>query len=192
MALGKIRRWLCRKSGDGSRSGIRSWVVPLFFLRSQKAVSGFRSWLWWKAILKPQDVARGETLVSVRILRPNSVDQAQFLQSCQMFVQGRNRHFRIVRQPRLRREAAEVGVVPVAQKPQYDLGGRLKPTLLDCPDRCLMAHGCTLRTGRTRLVKPLSARAASASSTERTSAQPKPCAQTVSRKTSCDLRNRPV
>ncbi len=173
-------------------SGIRSWVTTMFLVRSCSTVSGFRSWLWWKSILETQDVACGEALVGVGILRPNAVDQAQLLQPSEVFVQGRNRHFRIVRQPRLRREAAEVGVVPVAQEPEHDLGGRFQPALLDGPDSCLVAHGAALHAGRARLVKPLSARAASASSTERTSAQPKPCAQTVSRKTSCDLRNRPV
>ena len=38
-------------------SGFRSWVAAMFALRSRKAVSGFRSWLWWKPILEPQDVA---------------------------------------------------------------------------------------------------------------------------------------
>ena len=135
-------------------SGIRSWLDLVFLVRSRKAVSGFRSWLWWKAILEPQDVACGEALVGVGILRPDPVDQAQFLQLGEMIVQGRDRHFDVIRQPRLRRKAAEVRVVPVAQKPQHDLGGRLQPALLDGPDGCLVAHGATLRAGRTRLVKP--------------------------------------
>ena len=49
-----------------------------------------------------------------------------------------------------------------------------------------------LRAGLHATGEAVSASAPSASSTERTSAQPKPCAQTVSRKTACDLRNRPV
>ena len=53
---------------------------------SQKAASGFRSWLWWKSILKPQDVACREALVGVGILRPNAVDQAQILQLGEVFV----------------------------------------------------------------------------------------------------------
>src|SRR3990167_1590304 len=55
MAFGKIRRWLCRKSGDGSMSGIRSWVTVLFLVRSRKAVSCFRRWLLWKSILGFED-----------------------------------------------------------------------------------------------------------------------------------------
>ena len=135
-------------------SGIRSWVAPVFFLRSRKAVSGFRSWLWWESILKPQDVACRQPLVSVGILRANPVDQAQLLQLGKVIVQCRNRHFRIVGQPGLRRKTAEVRIVPVAQKPQNDLGGRLQPALLDGPDGCLVANGAALRAGRTRLVKP--------------------------------------
>ena len=110
-------------------SGIRRWLAPLFLVRSHKAVSGFRSWLWWKSVLKSQDVACRQALVGVGVLRPNAVDQAQFLQLGKMLVQRRYRHFRIVGQPRLRRETAEVRVVPVAQEPQHDLGGRLQPAL---------------------------------------------------------------
>ena len=105
-------------------SGIRRWIAALFLVRSRNAVSGFRSWLLWKAILKPQDVACRQTLAGVGILRTNPVDQAQFLQLGEVFVQRRDRHFGIVGQPRLRREAAEVRVVPVAQEPEHDLGGR--------------------------------------------------------------------
>ena len=52
----------------------------LFFLRSAKAVSGFRSWLLWKSVLEPQDVAGGLTLVGAGIMDPDTMDQAQFLQ----------------------------------------------------------------------------------------------------------------
>ena len=110
-------------------SGFRSWVAGLFALRSRKAVSGFRSWLWWEAVLKPQDVACGQAFVRVGILRANPVDKAQFLQLGEVFVQRRDRHFRIVCQPRLRRKAAEIWVVPVAQEPEHDLGGRLQPEI---------------------------------------------------------------
>ena len=67
-------------------SGFRSWVAGLFALRFRKTVSGFRSWLWWKTILKPQNVACSQALVGVGILRPNPVDQAQFLQLGEVFV----------------------------------------------------------------------------------------------------------
>ena len=117
-------------------------------------MSGIRRWLWWKSVLEPQDVACRQALVGVGILRPDPMDQAQFLQFGEMLVQCRDRHFRIVRQPRLRWEAAEVRVVPIAQEPQNDLGGRLQPALLDGPDGCLVAPGAALRAGRTRLVKP--------------------------------------
>ena len=135
-------------------SGIRRWVATLFFLRSRNSVSGFRSLLWWKAVLKPQDVACRQALVGVGILRANPVDQAQLLQLGKVIVQCRDRHFRIVRQPRLRRETAEVRIVPVAQEPQHDLGCRFQPALLDSPDGCFVAHGATRRAWRTRLVKP--------------------------------------
>ena len=126
-------------------SGIRSWVAASFFFRSGKAVSCFRSWFWWKAILEPEDIACGQTFMGVRILCPNPVDQAQFLQLGKVVVQRRDRHFRIVGQPRLCREAAEVRVVPVAQESQHDLGGRLQPALLDGPDGRLVAHSAILR-----------------------------------------------
>ena len=122
-------------------SGIRSWVGLVFLVRSHKAVSGFRSWLWWKYILEPQDVACREALVGLGILRTNTVDEAQFLQLGKMLVQRRDRHFRIVGEPGLRREAAEVGVVPVAEEPKHDLGGGFEPALLDGPDGCFVAHG---------------------------------------------------
>jgi len=66
--------------------GFRRWVAAKFFLRSRKAVSGFRSWLWWEAVLKPQDVACGLALVGAGILLANPVDQAQFLQFGEVFV----------------------------------------------------------------------------------------------------------
>ena len=105
-------------------SEIRSWVAAVFLVRSRKPVSGFRSWLWWVSILKPQDVACSQTLVGEGILCPSPMDQAQFLQPGEMVVQCGDRHFRIVGQPRLRRKAAEVGVVPVAEEPEHDLGRR--------------------------------------------------------------------
>src|SRR3989338_7157068 len=116
MAFGKIRRLLCRKSGDGSMSGIRSWVTVLFLVRSRKAVSCFRRWLLWKSILEPQDVACGLPLVGGGIMDADRVDQAQFREPGEVFVQGGDRHFRIVGKPRLRREAAEIRVVTVAEK----------------------------------------------------------------------------
>ena len=91
-------------------SGIRSWLNRLFLVRSRIAVSGFRSWLLWKAILEPQDVAGGLTLAGARIMDANPVDQAQLFKPGEVFVQRRDRHFRIVRQPRLGREAAESGL----------------------------------------------------------------------------------
>ena len=59
-------------------SGIRSWVAVWFLVRSVKPVSGFRSWLLWKAILEPQDVACGLALVGAGIMDSDAVDQAQF------------------------------------------------------------------------------------------------------------------
>jgi hypothetical protein len=60
-------------------SGIRSWVVVLFLVRSFKPVSGFRSWPLWKSILEPQDVACGLALVGAGIMDTDAVDQAQFI-----------------------------------------------------------------------------------------------------------------
>ena len=124
-----FRRWLWAKSGDGfgenpemapcPESGVGS--SRLFAFRSANPISGFRTWLLWKALFEPQDVAGGLPLVGAGIMGANTVDQAQLFQFGQMRVQGRDRHFAIVRQPRLRRKAAEVGVVPVAEKPQHDL-----------------------------------------------------------------------
>ncbi len=50
-----------------------------------------------------------------------------------MFVQRRDRHLRVLGQPGLGREAAEVRVMSIAEEPQNDLGGRLQPALLDGP-----------------------------------------------------------
>jgi hypothetical protein len=36
--------------------------------------------------------------------------------------------------------------VPVAEKPEHDLGGRFQPALLDGPDSRFVAHGWALRT----------------------------------------------
>lgn len=135
-------------------SGIWSWLAAVFFVRSRKPVSGFRSWLLWKSILEPQDVACGLPLVGAGIMDADPVDQAQFLEPSEVFVQGGDRHFRVVGQPRLRREAAEIRVVPVAEEPEHDLGGGFQPALLDGPDGGFMAQGAALRVGRTRLVKP--------------------------------------
>ena len=44
------------------------------------------------------------------------------------------------RRPCLRRETAKIRVVPVAGKPQHDLGGRLQPALLDGPVGGGVAH----------------------------------------------------
>ena len=136
-------------------SGIRSWVAVLFLVRSFKAVSGFRSWLLWKSILEPQDVACGLPLVGAGIMDADAVDQAQFLQLGEMFIQRRDRHFRIVGQPGLRREAAEIRVVPVAKEPPHDLGGGFQPALLDGPNGCTVAHASDLRVGLAiRVAKP--------------------------------------
>jgi hypothetical protein len=50
---------------------------------------------------------------------PDAVDQAQRFQLGEVFVQRRDRHFGIIGKPGLSREAAEIRVVPVAQKPEY-------------------------------------------------------------------------
>ena len=145
-------------------SGIRSWVAALFLVCSCISISGFRTWLLWKAVLEPQDVAGGLALVGARIMTAHPVDQAQFFELCQMLIQRRDRHFRIIRQPRLCRETAKIRVVTIAEKPQHDLGGRFQPALLNGPYSCLVAHGAALRAGwaarwaasgcTTRVVKP--------------------------------------
>ena len=140
MALGKIRRWNVRKSGVGPIWRFRRWCV-IFFQDFNKAVSGFRRWLLWKSGLEPEDVSGGRTPVVVRIVGADAVDQAQVLQCRQMIVEGGDRHFRIFGQPRLGRETAEIRVVPIAEKPQNDLGGRSQPALLDGPVGGGMAHG---------------------------------------------------
>ena len=122
-------------------SGIRSWVAVLFFVRSFKAVSGFRSRLLWKSIFEPQDVAGGLPLVGARIMHANAVDQEQLFQLCQMFVQRRDRHLGIMGQTGLRRKTPEIGIVPIAQKPEHDFCGWFEPALLDGPDGCFVAHG---------------------------------------------------
>ena len=64
----------------------------------------------WKSFFERQDVACGQALVGARIMNAYPVDQAQFLEPGEVFVQRRDRHFRVVRQPRLCREAAESGL----------------------------------------------------------------------------------
>ena len=68
-------------------SGIRSWLAALFPIRSRKPVSGFRSWLLWKSILEPQDVACGLSLVCAGIMNADTVDQAQLLELGEVVVQ---------------------------------------------------------------------------------------------------------
>ena len=75
MALGKIRRWNARKSGDGSLCGIRRWI--LIFCNFNKAVSGFRRRLLRKSGFESEDVPRRLAAVGVRILSADAVDQAQ-------------------------------------------------------------------------------------------------------------------
>ena len=86
-----------------------------------------------KSGFESEDVPRRLAAVGVRILSADAVDQAQVLQRGEVFVQGGDRHFRVLSQPGLGRKAGEVRVVPVAQKPQHDLGGRPQPALLDGP-----------------------------------------------------------
>ena len=73
MALGKIRRWTCRKSEDGFICGFQRWTV-IFFHDFNKAVSGFRSCLSRESLVQPQVVARRQTPVAVRIMGANAVD----------------------------------------------------------------------------------------------------------------------
>ena len=72
-------------------SGIRSWVVALFLVRSFKPVSGFRSWLLWESVLERQDVACSLALVGARIMDADAVDQAQRLEFREVAIQRRNR-----------------------------------------------------------------------------------------------------
>jgi len=91
--------------------------------------------------LEPEDVARRKTPVVVWIVGADAVDQAQFLQRREVLVQGGDGHFRILGQPRLLRKTAEIQVVTVAEEPQHDLRGRLRPALLD--SRCGEARTAT-------------------------------------------------
>ena len=140
MAFGKIRRWNARKSGDGSICGFRRWVV-IFLHDFNKAIVGFRRWFRRKSGLESQDVSGGLAAVRTRIVGAGTVDQAHFFQRAEMIVEGGDGHFRILGQPRLRRETAEVRVVPVTEDPQDDLGGRLQSALPDGPVGGGMAHG---------------------------------------------------
>ena len=54
-------------------SGIRSRVGALFPLRSGGSIYSFRSWLLWKAIFKPQDIACRLTLVGAWIMTAHAV-----------------------------------------------------------------------------------------------------------------------
>ena len=68
-------------------SCFRRWVALLFFLRSVMPNSGFRTWLLWKPILEPQDVACRLAPVGARMMGADSVDQAQRLEPREMGVQ---------------------------------------------------------------------------------------------------------
>ncbi len=72
----KIRRWLCRISGDGSVSRFRSWIIVMFTFRAIEAVSGFRSWLLCEAVLELQDVARRLATVGAGIMAAQTADEA--------------------------------------------------------------------------------------------------------------------
>ena len=130
MAFGKIRRWITRKSGVGPIGDFRRWAIN-FACVFRKAISTFRRWVLRKTPLESEDVARGHAPMRVRIVGADAADQAKPLQRCQMVVQGRDGHFRVLGQPRLGGKAAVVRVVAVAEQPEHDLGGRLQPALGD-------------------------------------------------------------
>ena len=88
MALGKIRRWNTRKSGDGSIWRFRRWIV-IFCCDFNKAFSGFRRWFLRESGLEPQDVSGGLAAMSMWILGADAVDQAQLLQRGEVFVRNR-------------------------------------------------------------------------------------------------------
>ena len=120
-------------------------------------VSDFWTWLgimWCKAFLEPQDVAGQHLALGDRIETRHLPQKPGRLEQVQMRVKSGAADLAIVCQTVLRGKAAEIRIVPVAQKPKHDLGGRLQPALLDGPDGRFVAHGADLRAGQTRLVKP--------------------------------------
>lgn len=119
-------------------SGFRSWIVVLFTFRAVEAVSGFRSWLLREAVLEPQDIAGGLTTMSAGVMAADAPDEPCAFKQGEMLVQRRDRHLRVLGQPGLCRETAEIRVVPVAKEPEHDLGGGFQPALLDSPDSRLV------------------------------------------------------
>ena len=96
-------------------------------------------------VLEPQNVAGRLLAFCHRIDAGAATDQTGQFQLAEMVVQGRAADLAIGCQPRLGREATEIGVVTVAEMPEHDLGGRLQPALQDRPVGRKMAHAQVLR-----------------------------------------------
>jgi hypothetical protein len=82
----------------------------------------------------------GETLPRRRVDAALAADQTGLLEFVEIDVQSASRDLGIESQPLLRREAAVVWIVPVAEMPEHDLDRRLEAALLDGPVRGAMSH----------------------------------------------------
>ncbi len=108
-------------------------------------------------VLEAENVAGRLLAFRYRIDACAAPDQTGQFQFPQMVVKRGSADLAIRRQPRLRRKAAEIGIVAVAEVPEHDLGRRLQPPLQDGPVRREMAHARVLRRGFracTRVVIP--------------------------------------
>lgn len=83
--------------------------------------------------LEPQDVAGRHLPLGHGIDARHAKQQLRGLQPIEIVVQSRAADLAILRQPCLRRKAAEVGVEAVAEVPEHDRGRWLQPALFDGP-----------------------------------------------------------
>ena len=88
METGQIRRWLWRFFGDGSISGIRTWIVAVIAIVGLGSAVVFFVRRIWKPIFEAEDVARRLASMRLRIVTANPVDQPRFFQRPEMVVQG--------------------------------------------------------------------------------------------------------
>ncbi len=133
----------------GIAEAFRAVVVPVSDFRTRHHSHGC------EARLEPQDVAGRQLALGHGIEPRHPPQQAHCLQLAEVIVQRGPADLTVMRQPVLRGKAAVVGVEPVAEVPEHDLGRGLQPALLDGPVGGLVAHGAGLRgAGAMRVVKP--------------------------------------
>ena len=88
METGQIRRWLLGFFGDGSISGIRTWIAAVIaIVRAGIVITVLIRWIR-KPVLEAEDVAGSLPPMRLRIVAADAVDQPRLLQCPEMIVQG--------------------------------------------------------------------------------------------------------